>query len=114
VIIDTNATAGKSLRIVRSSRCEWRERHEYRREQSPTRHPRVAARVVSLAEHPAVIRQQRDSVDYSCNAGEFRCPSKPHLRGSASPRILATLPVLVLMFVGQRFIIAGLTLGSVR
>ena len=32
----------------------------------------------------------------------------------AAASILATLPALVLMFVGQRFIIAGLTLGSVK
>ena len=32
----------------------------------------------------------------------------------AAASILATLPALLLMFVGQRFIIAGLTLGSVK
>jgi ABC-type glycerol-3-phosphate transport system permease component len=33
---------------------------------------------------------------------------------SSISRIAATLPALLLMFVGQRFIIAGLTLGSVK
>lgn len=32
----------------------------------------------------------------------------------ASASVLATVPALVLMFVGQRFIVKGLTLGSLK
>jgi multiple sugar transport system permease protein len=32
----------------------------------------------------------------------------------AAASVLATVPALILMFVGQRFIVKGLTLGSLK